>query len=139
MNAPWTSFCSERAMPRRSVIQSGRWRVVLVDSITQIEGADAGSIAVSGSHGGTSSADFAAEVPLALAVFNDAGIGKDEAGVAGLAQLQRQGRAAVAVSHLTARIGDAADAWENGVISRVNGKAAELGLKPGQRLRDALR
>jgi len=123
-------------MPRRSVIQAGRWRVVLVDSITQIEADDAGSVAVSGSHGGTSSADFAAEVPLALAVFNDAGIGKDEAGVAGLAQLERQGRAAAAVSHLSARIGDAADAWANGVISRVNARAARLGLRAGERLRE---
>lgn len=126
-------------MPQRSVIQVGRWRVVLVDSITQIEPDDAGSIVVSGSHGGTSSADFAAEVQLALAVFNDAGVGKDEAGVAGLAQLEREGRAAAAISHLSARIGDAADAWENGVISRVNAGGARLGLSPGQRLRDALR
>jgi hypothetical protein len=123
-------------MPQRSVIQAGRWRVVLVDSITQIEPDDAGAIAVSGSHGGTSSADFAAEVRLALAVFNDAGIGKDEAGVAGLAQLDAQGRAAVAVSHLSARIGDAADAWENGVISCVNPSAAKLGLRVGERLRE---
>jgi hypothetical protein len=125
-------------VPQRSVIQAGRWRVVLVDSITQIAPDDAGSIAVSGSHGGTSSADFAAEVPLALAVFNDAGIGKDEAGVAGLAQLEAQGRAAAAVSHLTARIGDAADAWENGVISRVNAGAAKLGLRVGKRLRESV-
>ena len=121
------------------MIEVGRWRIVLVDSITQLEPSDAGSVAVSGSHGGTSSADFAAEVPLALAVFNDAGVGKDEAGIAGLARLERQGRAAAAVSHLTARIGDAADTWENGVISRVNAGAARLGLQPGQRLRDALR
>jgi len=125
-------------MPRRSVIQAGRWRVVLVDSITQIEADDAGSVAVSGSHGGTSSADFAAEVALALSVFNDAGVGKDEAGVAGLARLERQGQAAVAVSHRSARIGDAGDTWENGVISRVNAGAARLGLRAGQRLRDAL-
>jgi len=120
------------------MIRVGRWRVVLVDSITQIEPDDAGSIAVSGSHGGTSSADFAAAVALALAVFNDAGIGKDEAGIAGLAQLERQGRAAAAVSHLSARIGDAADAWENGVISRVNAGAAKLGLLVGARLRDSM-
>jgi hypothetical protein len=125
-------------VPQRSVIQIGRWRIVLVDSITQIEADDAGSFAISGSHGGTSSADFAAEVPLALAVVNDAGVGKDEAGVAGLAQLERQGRAAAAVTHYSARIGDAADAWENGVISRVNAGAATLGLRVGERLRESV-
>ncbi|HKY94008.1 MAG TPA: hypothetical protein VJL84_01830 [Kiloniellales bacterium] len=125
-------------MPERSVIQAGRWRVVLVDSITQLEPGDAGSIAVSGSHGGTSAAAYAAEVPLVLAVFNDAGVGKDEAGVIGLARLEAQGRAAATVSHLSARIGEAADAWENGVLSRVNAGAARLGLRVGQRLKEAL-
>ena len=56
--------------------------VLLVDSITQLEPGDAGAVAVSGSHGGVSSAQYALAVPLRLAVFNDAGIGKDEAGVA---------------------------------------------------------
>ena len=125
-------------MPERSVIQAGRWRVVLVDSITQLEPGDAGAIAVSGSHGGTSAAAYAAEVPLVLAVFNDAGVGKDEAGVIGLARLEAQGRAAATVSHLSARIGEAADAWENGVLSRVNAGAARLGLRVGQRLKEAL-
>jgi hypothetical protein len=121
-------------LPQRSVFQAGPWRVVLVDSITQVRPEDAGSVAVSGSHGGTSAASFAAAVPLALAVFNDAGIGKDAAGIAGLARLEAVGIAAATVSHASARIGEARDSWENGVVSRVNGRAARLGLRPGQRL-----
>jgi len=113
--------------------------VVLVDSITQLDAGDAGLWAVSGSHGGSSSASFALALPLAGAVFNDAGIGKDEAGVAALALLQAQGTPAVAVTHHSARIGDALDTWEHGVISRVNAAAAALGLLPGQRLQDGLR
>lgn len=112
--------------------------VLLVDSITQIGAADAGAWVVSGSHGGTSSASYALAVPLALAVFNDAGIGKDEAGVAALALLQAAGRAALTVAHTSARIGDARDHWEHGVVSRVNAAAAALGLAPGQALRDAV-
>ena len=42
------------------------------------------------------------------AVFNDAGIGLDDAGIAGLSRLQSIGMAAVAVSHASARIGDGA-------------------------------
>lgn len=112
--------------------------LLLVDSITQLKAADAGAWVVSGSHGGVSSAQYALAQPLALAVFNDAGIGKDEAGVAALALLQAEGRAAAAVGHDSARIGDARDAWAHGVISRVNPAAAALGLAPGQRLRPAL-
>lgn len=112
--------------------------VRLMDSITQVEARDAGGVAVSGSHGGTSSGRYALSVPLALACFNDAGVGKDGAGIEALRMLQAQGRAGLAVSHLSARIGDAADTWASGVISHVNAAAAALGLAPGQRLCEVL-
>jgi hypothetical protein len=123
-------------MPMKTHVLDGR--VLLVDSITQLDATDAGAVVVSGSHGGTSSAGYALAWPLALAVFNDAGIGKDEAGVAALALLQAQGRAAATVAHTSARIGDARDAWAHGVVSRVNTAAAAGGLAPGQRLDEAL-
>jgi hypothetical protein len=123
-------------MPHNALTVQGRVR--LVDSITQIAPDDAGRWVVSGSHGGSSSASYALAVPLALAVFNDAGVGKDEAGIAALAMLQAQGRAAVTVSHDSARIGDARDAWAHGVVSRVNDAAAALGLAAGQPLQPAV-
>lgn len=123
-------------MPSKARVDDGR--VLLVDSITQLVADDAGACVVSGSHGGRSSASYALAVPLALVVFNDAGIGKDEAGVAALALLQAAGRAAATVAHTSARIGDAADTWQHGVISRVNAAAAALGLAPGQPLQAAL-
>jgi len=123
-------------MPLRTHVHRGR--VLLVDSITQVEAADAGAWVVSGSHGGTSSASYALAVPLALAVFNDAGVGKDEAGITALALLQAAGRAAATVAHTSARIGDAEDAWRHGVVSHTNAAAAALGLAPGEALRTAL-
>jgi hypothetical protein len=42
------------------------------------------------------------------------------------------------VSHDSARIGDALDAWEHGVVSRVNRPAAAGGLATGRPLREAL-
>jgi hypothetical protein len=116
---------------------SGR-RVIAMDSISLIGPGDAGAIVVCGSHGGAISGAFAAIHPPALVVFNDAGGGKKDAGVASLAALERVGIAAAAVSHESARIGDALDAWENGVVSGVNRPAREGGLEPGQPLRDAL-
>lgn len=123
-------------MPLKTRVLDGR--VLLVDSITQLEAADAGAVVVSGSHGGVSAAAYALAQPLSLVVFNDAGVGKDEAGVAALGLLQAQGRAAATVAHTSARIGDAGDAWVHGVISRVNAEARADGLAPGDRLRDAL-
>lgn len=121
-------------MPQRKEFQAGPWRVVLLDSITQLRAPDQGAVAVSGSHGGSSAAAFALAVPIRLAVFNDAGGGKDAAGVIGLTHLQDKGVAAATVSHLSARIGDAQDTWDSGVITQVNALAAQLGLAPGQRL-----
>ena len=74
-------------------------RVLLVGSITQIGPEDEGAWVVSASHGGVSSAEFALEVPLRGAFFNDAGVGKDAAGIAALDMLQRHGVAAASSIH----------------------------------------
>lgn len=114
-------------------------RVVLMDSITAVSAEDAGSIAVSGSHGGASSGEFALAVPLKAAFFSDAGVGKDGAGIAALQMLQQRGVAAGAVSHVSARIGDAQDVWEHGRISYLNAAARGLGFTLGESLREAVR
>ena len=125
-------------MLKQTLARGRGLRIVLVDSIATLTADDAGSVVVTGSHGGTSAGEFALAVPLAAVFFNDAGIGKDEAGIAGLRLLQARGVAAGTVSHLSARIGDARDAWEHGIVSHVNEAAAALGVAPGARLRDAL-
>jgi len=117
---------------------AGGRRIVIMDSITKVAPEDAGSFVVAASHGGASSGEFALEVPLALVVLNDAGIGKDQAGIAALAMLEARGVPAATVSHDSARIGDARDMWESGVISRVNQPARALGLAEGQSLNQTL-
>jgi hypothetical protein len=112
--------------------------LVLVDSITEAVGGPAGCVLVSGSHGGISAGRFALQAMPVLVVFNDAGIGKDEAGVAALGLLQRAGVAACAVAHHSARIGDARSTLDDGVISRANAAAAALGARSGVALREWL-
>ncbi len=112
--------------------------MLLLDSVTKIAPEDAGAIVVTGSHGGASAGEFSLAVPLKLVVFNDAGVGKDRAGIVALEMLQQKGVAAAAASHDSARIGDAADMWANGVVSHVNALAATLGLAPGRSLRRAI-
>ena len=111
---------------------------LLFDSITEAVGCSAGRIVISGSHGGVSSARYALQAAPRLAVFNDAGGGKDGAGIAALALLQQQGIAACTVAHASARIGEARSTLETGVISHVNLNAATLGLSVGRPLREAL-
>ena len=108
----------------------------VVDSITELGPADAGCLAVSGSHGGISSARYALAARPWLSVFNDAGVGKDAAGMAALPFLQAQGLAACTVSHDSARIGEAASTRADGVGSHANPLALSVGVRPGQRCRD---
>ena len=105
----------------------------LVDSITELRpGADTGCLAVSGSHGGISSAHYALAAQPMLAVFNAAGVGKDAAGLAALPFLQRHGIAACTVAHTSARIGEARSTLHDGVVSHCNAQALSLGIEPGQ-------
>jgi SAM-dependent methyltransferase len=125
-------------MVKQEIARGAGGRVVLVDSITQVTPAEAGAIVVSGSHGGRSSAAFALPVALAAVFFNDAGVGKDDAGMVALQLLEAGGIAAGTVAHTSARIGDAQDAWDNGIVSHVNASARALGLEPALRLSVAL-
>jgi hypothetical protein len=110
----------------------------VVDSITELGPRDQGCLAVSGSHGGASSARYAIAARPLLSVFNDAGVGKDAAGIAGLAMLQAQGLAGCTVAHASARIGDARSTLADGIISHLNDAARALGLHEGQRCEAAI-
>lgn len=110
----------------------------VVDSITELGPADAGCVAVSGSHGGISSARYALAARPRLSVFNDAGGGKDAAGIAALDFLQAHGLAACTVGHASARIGDARSTLDDGIITHANAGATAIGVRAGQRCRDAV-
>lgn len=105
----------------------------VVDSIGMAEPGMADAVVVSGSHGGVSAARYVLALPRRphAVFFNDAGIGKDQAGVAGLLLLAQAGVLAAAYSFESARIGDAADGLDQGVLSRVNEPAAAAGLRAG--------
>jgi len=122
----------------KTKIQLAGLQIHLLDSVTEGGDEQTGAIVITGSHGGRSAARYALAYRPLLVVFNDAGIGKDEAGVAGLEILEEAGIAAAAVAHTSARIGEARDTWENGVLSRVNEVARALGLRPGARVRESL-
>ena len=111
--------------------------IVVADSITRVAAEAAGAVVVNASHGGVYAAYLAARLGAAAAIFNDAGIGRDRAGIGGLDYLQTLGIAAAAVGHDTARIGDGADMMANGVVTFANALAAVLGVVPGQSCRDA--
>jgi hypothetical protein len=111
--------------------------LLTADSITRIGSEAAGAVVVNGSHGGIYAAYLAAKLGVAAVVFNDAGVGRDGAGIAGLAYLAELGVPAVAIGHDTARIGDGADMIARGVITHANAPALALGCARGLACRDA--
>ena len=121
-------------MIKRIAAENGQRRVLLMDSISHVDAGDAGHIVVSASHGGVSSGEFASRHPLAAVFFNDAGVGKDRAGIAALSMLEVP---AGAVSHASARIGDAEDMWRHGVLSHLNAAALSFGLKLQETIQEA--
>ena len=105
--------------------------IIVAPTVTKL-GPDAfGAVLVTGSHGGLYPGRLAAAAGVRAAIFHDAGLGRDEAGVGSLALLDGLGIAAAAVSHTSARIGDTDDMLARGRISRANGLARALGLEPG--------
>ena len=110
--------------------------IVTTDSVTK-PGDAKDKVLVGGSHGGVVSAWFAAQSGARAVILHDAGVGKDNAGVAGLAWLEKLGMAAATVSHASARIGDGADVLASGVISHANALARSLGVEPGMACREA--
>ena len=113
--------------------------IVTTDSITRV-GAEANrAVVVNGSHGGVYAAYLAAKLGVAAAIFNDAGIGRDRAGIAGVEYLAELGIPAAAVGNMTARIGDGADMMARGIVTFVNPLAAALGCREGSSCRDAAR
>lgn len=111
--------------------------IIIADSITRVGPHAAGAVVVNASHGGVYAAYLAARLHAAAAIFNDAGVGRDRAGIGGLDYLQELGIAAATVGHATARIGDGADMMASGIISYANGLAESLGVTRGQSCRDA--
>lgn len=130
---------SEGKMQKQQVAKVGSRQVILMDSITSIGPEDQDQIVISASHGGTVSGEYATRYPLAAVFFNDAGVGKEGAGIAALKMLDQEDVPAGAVANDSARIGDVRDHWDNGMLSHVNDAARALGLQEGEPLQVAIK
>lgn len=111
--------------------------VVCRDSASEMTPGDEKRIVVCGSHGGVPDSRLLPVLPRAI-FLNDAGIGKEGAGIARVLALGESGVPACAVSHDSAMIGVARDSLRFGVISTANQPSVDLGVKPGLSVEDAI-
>jgi hypothetical protein len=114
--------------------------VILLDSIALIDKQAAGCTVVSGSHGGASAAKFVLDIGIQpkIVFYNDAGGGKDDAGIVALSLLAGIWVPCATYAHTSARIGDAADGYAKGIVTHVNALAAAMGVRVGDRVRDVI-
>ena len=108
-------------------------KVLGCDSASLIRDEDRGQIVVCASHGGllANNPGYILKAPVLGVVLNDAGIGKEGAGVARIHAAASMGIAAGAVLAASARIGDARSTWETGIISVLNELALACGCTVG--------
>lgn len=114
--------------------------VVLLDSLGDLESDNKNSILVCGSHCGGNS-DLARQVKNChvKAVFlNNAGVGKNQAGIRGLVNYEAEHILACAVDHNSAEIGVSRDTWDSGVISHINALAQAFGIKIGDSVKETV-
>lgn len=111
--------------------------ILIHDSVVKLPPEANGAVVIGGSHGAVYAAYMSAKFGCRAAIHHDAGIGKDEAGVGGLAYADRLGMAMAAVATASARIGDGQDMYARGLISRANALAEKCGVRAGMSCRDA--
>lgn len=111
---------------------------IVLDSVTHLTAEARGRIAVCASHGAVYAAWYGATKGVSAMILNDAGIGREQAGISGLGWLDDLGVPGATVSHTSARIGWGADMPARGVLSFVNAAAASLGLRRGMACAEAL-
>lgn len=125
---------------RTPIAEAGRGgvHVAALDSNSLVRPEDEGHVIVTGSHGGLLGGrpETAVKHRVRAAVYNDAGIGIDRAGVSRLPALDARGIAGATVSAASARIGEAMSTWSDGIVSAVNETASRMGGRVGQTCRD---
>jgi hypothetical protein len=126
----------------RRTLQEPGWQrgIVLMDSASLVKPEDEGQIVVTASHGALvgGQASAALRVQGFAAVYSDAGVGIDGAGISRLPALDGMGIAGLTVSAESARIGEARSVYDDGVVSHVNETARRLGATPGEPLKARL-
>ena len=113
--------------------------ITVADSITFLNESNAGDIVVCGSHGGVSAGHYAQKHRLKAVFFNDAGIGKNNAGIKSIDSLNEAGILACTVDCMSAEIFSGQDTLENGIISVCNQLATSRNIQENMTVKEAIK
>lgn len=113
--------------------------ITVTDSITFLNENNAGDIVLCGSHGGMSAGHYAQKHGVKAVFFNDAGIGKNQAGVKSLESLNSAGILAGTVDCMSAEIFNGQDILDNGIITVCNQLAQAQGVDISMSVKDAIK
>lgn len=114
-------------------------KITVADSITFLNESNAGDIVVCGSHGGVSAGHYAEKHHVKAVFFNDAGIGKNNAGTKSLDSLSNAGILACTVDCMSAEIFNGQDILDNGIISVCNQLALSKNIKEKMTVKEAIK
>ena len=113
--------------------------ITVTDSITFLNQNNSGDIVVCGSHGGLSAGDYAQKHSVKAVFFNDAGMGKNNAGVKSLESLSNAGILACAVDCMSAEIFNGQDILANGIITICNQLAKARNIKEKMTVKEVIK
>lgn len=113
--------------------------ITVTDSITFLNENNAGNIVVCGSHGGISAGHYAQKHRLKAVFFNDAGIGKNNAGIKSLDALNDAGIIACTVDCMSAEIFNGQDTLDNGIITVCNQLAKAKNIREMMTVKEAIK
>ena len=106
-------------------------RIIAMGSVSFIDAGNRDDVICGGSNFSIASAGYSTRFTVRGVICNDAGGGKDDAGIAGLSLAAERGLAAAAVSANSAEIGSGISTYRDGIISAVNTLARNLGVRNG--------
>jgi uncharacterized protein YunC (DUF1805 family) len=133
---------AERAkggLKKQAQVQVDGLSITVTDSITFLNEGNAGDIVVCGSHGGLSAGKYAKKHHVKAVFFNDAGIGKNEAGIKSLELLNAAGILACTVDCMSAEIFNGQDALDHGLVSVCNQLAKNSGITETMTVKAAIK
>ncbi len=117
--------------------KSGNRKIVVADSAAGMDERSKGDVFVDGSHCGINVGEMTINAGMGAMIGNDAGMGKNNGGIAALKMCDEHGIPAAAVAAMSAKIGSGMSTYEQGKISVANETAKKMGVNAGMSAKEA--